>query len=83
MTNRSTSIFEDEKILALITKRGEMERTLKNKRRKARMVWNKEKLDSDELRLEKDMNHRAKVEIIREEDRQMTQMKKVPPTPLR
>ena len=60
-----------------------MERTLKNKRRKARMVWNKEKLDSDELRLEKDMNHRAKVEIIREEDRQMTQMKKVPPTPLR
>ena len=81
MTNRSTSIFEDEKILALITKRGEMERTLKNKRRKARMVWNKEKFDSDELRLEKDMNHRAKVEIIREEDRQITQMKKVPPPP--
>ncbi|WAQ93872.1 hypothetical protein MAR_006343 [Mya arenaria] len=45
-------------------------------RLKNSIAWDTEKNDKDNFRLEKQKNHKAKVEIMREEDRQMVQLKK-------
>ncbi|XP_052812622.1 trichohyalin-like [Mya arenaria] len=68
---------QDEKILGLITQRGEFEKNYWKQRLKNSIAWDTEKNDKDNFRLEKQKNHKAKVEIMREEDRQMVQLKKL------
>lgn len=68
---------QDEKILALITQRGEWERKYWKDRLKNSLAWDTEKEERDHLKLEKDKNHRMKVEIMREEDRQNVYVQKL------
>ncbi|XP_053373657.1 golgin subfamily A member 6-like protein 6 [Mercenaria mercenaria] len=68
---------QDEKILSLITKKGEWEKKYWKQRLKNSLAWDTEKEESDHLKLEKDKSHRMKVEIMREEDRQMVHMKRL------
>lgn len=67
---------QDEKILALISQKGERERRHRKSRFKHVLAWQKERDDNDRLNAEKDRNHRMNVELMREEDRQIVQMKK-------
>lgn len=69
--------IQDEKILGLITQRGESEIIQRKQRMKHALAWNQEKLDSDKLKLEKDKHHRANIDLTREEDRQKVVVKKV------
>jgi hypothetical protein len=61
----------------LITKNGEWEKKYWKQRLKNSLAWDTENEKHDHLKLEKDKSHRMKVEILREEDRQMVFMKKV------
>ena len=63
--------------MSLITKKGEWEKKYWKQRLKNSLAWDTEKEEGDHLKLEKDKSHRMKVEIMREEDRQMVYMKKV------
>ncbi|KAH3718392.1 hypothetical protein DPMN_061196 [Dreissena polymorpha] len=67
----------DEKILSLMAKRGEFEKTYWKQRLRNSLAWDTEHLESEKLKLQKDQNHRANMEIMREEDRQMVHLKKL------
>ena len=70
-------ISQDEKILALMVKRGEWERKYWKKKLKNAIAWDKEKTASDEHRADTDRQHRACVEASREDDRQSVKLRKV------
>ncbi|KAL4222436.1 hypothetical protein ACF0H5_018475 [Mactra antiquata] len=68
---------KDEKILSLITKKGEWEKKYWKQRLKNSLAWDTEKETDDRLKLEKIKTHRMNIEITREGDRQMVQVKKL------
>lgn len=68
---------QDEKILALMVRRGEWERSYWKKKLRNSVAWDKEKTANDEQKAEKDRQHREQIMSAREEDRQSFHLKKI------